>query len=76
MRLRLKRVGWIFSVSSQQPRDFPLSEKEVRAMAALQAEAPDEFFVTVRAGGTLPNSQCARQRFAVALHHTVWCEKL
>lgn len=46
---RLKRVGWIFSVSVQHERHFPLSEKEVRAMAALQAEAPDDFFVTARA---------------------------
>lgn len=42
-------MGWIFSVSVQQERDFPLSEKEVRAMAAHQAEAPDDFFVTVSA---------------------------
>lgn len=41
-------MGWIFSVSVQQERDFPLSEKEIRAIAAYQAEAPDDFFVTAR----------------------------
>ena len=38
--LGLSKVGWIFSASAQQARDFALSEKEIRAMAALQARLP------------------------------------
>ena len=43
----MQRVGWIFSASTAEERDYILSSSEILAMAALQAAGGQHFVTAV-----------------------------